>query len=251
MKTDRDMTNLLSLAEESARAAGASFKSGKVEILRSWGKDIKINADKNAHEIILGILQRSGIPVLSEEDDQYDFSFSTNLKWIVDPLDGSINFLRGIPASAVSIGLVKGGETILGVVYDFNRGEMFSGIVGKGAWLNGEDISVSNVREKGEAIIMTGFPSHTDFSTESLKKYISMAQAFKKIRLLGSAALSLAYVASGRADAYYEKDIKIWDVAAGLALVKSAGGNYTNTKIDKEGKCTVYASNMRILSDEI
>ena len=196
-------------------------------------------------------MKKSVILILSEEDDKHDFIFSTNLKWIVDPLDGSINFLRGIPSCAVSIGLIKDGEPILGVVYDFNREEMFSGIVGEGAWLNGRDIYISKVREKSEAIIMTGFPSYTDYSTEALDKYISMVQSFKKIRLIGSAALSLAYVASGRADAYYEKDIKIWDVVAGLALVKSAGGNYTNIKIDKEGKCTAYASNMEILSDKI
>lgn len=244
-----NLNNLLAIAEEAARVAGASIKSRKAEVIQSHGKDIKIDVDKDTHKAILEILERSAIPVLSEEDNKHDFNM--DLKWVVDPLDGSINFLRGIPSCAVSIGLIKDGEPILGVVYDFNREEMFSGIVGEGAWLNGRDIYISKVREKSEAIIMTGFPSYTDYSTEALDKYISMVQSFKKIRLIGSAALSLAYVASGRADAYYEKDIKIWDVVAGLALVKSAGGNYTNIKIDKEGKCTAYASNMEILSDKI
>lgn len=243
-----DKERLLSIAEEAARVAGGALRSHKAEVLHSFGKDIKIDADKKTHEIVLEHLKKSSIPVLSEEDEVHDFS--TDLKWIVDPLDGSINFLRGIPSCVVSIGLFKDGQPILGVVYDFNREEMFSGIVGKGTWLNGESISVSNIREKKEAIIMTGFPSYTDYATEALEKYISLVQSFKKVRLIGSAALSLAYVAGGRADAYYEKDIKIWDVAAGLALVKAAGGNYTHTKVDTEGKCTVYASNNIILNNE-
>lgn len=236
-----DTKSLLSLAEESARVAGTSLKTCKAKTLKNWDKDIKIDADKSAHIIVLEGLRKSGIPVLSEEDDIHDFN--TDLKWIVDPLDGSMNFLRGIPSCAVSIALSRGGEPILGVVYDFNREEMFSGIVGEGAWLNGESIFVSNILKKEEAILMTGFPSHTDYSTEALKKYVSSVQSFKKIRLLGSAALSLAYVASGRADAYYEKDIKIWDVSAGLALVKAAGGRYTRMAVGDEGKCTVSADN--------
>lgn len=240
--------NLLALAEESARLVGDSLKSHRAEIIQGFGKDTKIDADIKAHNIILTNLRKSGIPVLSEEDKNHNFN-TEGTKWVVDPLDGSINFLRGIPICAVSISLVKREEPILGVVYDFNKEEMFSGIIGKGAWLNGENMLVSNIQSKEEAVIMTGFPSYTDYTKEALEKYISMVQSFKKVRLIGSAALSLAYVASGRADAYYEKDIKIWDVAAGLALVKSAGGNYTNTKIDKGGRCTVSAGSTEALTD--
>lgn len=243
------MTNLLTLAEKSVLEASKLLKKHKAKVIKSWGKDIKIDVDKKTHEIILRNLKKSGIPILSEEDDNHDFSLG--MKWVIDPLDGSINFLKNIPFCAISVGLFKDGDPVLGVVYDFNRREMFSGIVGKGAWLNGMSISVSDVSKKKEAVIMTGFPSYTDYSTEPLKEYISKVQSFKKVRLLGSAALSLAYVASGRADAYYEKDIKIWDVAAGLALVKAVGGHYTNTEVDKDGKCTVYASNTEILSDKM
>lgn len=230
---------LLSIAEESARSVGVFLKSYRATVIKDWDKDIKIDADREAHTMILEKLRETGIAILSEEDLVHDFS--GEIKWIVDPLDGSVNFLRGIPQSAVSIALVRHGEPILGVVYDFTREEMFSGIVGEGAWLNGSTISVSTSGEKSEAIIMTGFPSYTDYSTKALGEYISLVQSFKKIRVIGSAALSLAYVASGRADAYYEKDIKIWDVAAGLALVKSAGGNYSSIELDTDGGCTVFA----------
>ncbi len=245
--TTLDTEKLLLVAEKAGKTAGELLKKLKGQVVKSWAKDVKVNADFETHGVILEMLKTSGIPILSEEDDIHDFGM--DIKWVVDPLDGSINFLRGIPSSAVSIALVCDGEPILGVVYDFNREEMFSGIVGKGAWLNGERISVSSVRERSEAILMTGFPSYTDYSREALNKYISLVQSFKKVRLLGSAALSLAYVASGRADTYYEKDIKIWDVAAGLALVKAAGGSYTKTTIDKDGECTVSAGNSEALTD--
>ncbi|MSU74480.1 inositol monophosphatase [Candidatus Kaiserbacteria bacterium] len=244
-----DTKNLLAIAEEAARIAGAALRAHKPKVIKSWGKDMKIDADKDIHRLILKHLSTTGIPVLSEEDDMHNFDM--DLKWVVDPLDGSINFVRGIPACVVSIALMKNGEPIIGVVYDFNRNEIFSGIVGTGAWLNGKRFFVSTVRERGEAILMTGFPSHTDYATEALEKYISTVQSFKKVRLLGSAALSLAYVASGRADAYYEKDIKIWDVAAGLALVKAAGGEYRNPKIDIEGKCTTFVSNGNLLIEDL
>jgi len=184
---------LLSLAEESARLAGTHLKAHKAEVVTSVGKDIKVDTDYSAHKIIVENLQKSGIPILSEEDATHNFE--KNLQWIVDPLDGSLNFLRSIPFCSVSIALVKDGEPTLGVVYDFLREEMFSGIVGEGAWLNGEAISVSNTKEKGEAVLMTGFPSYTDYSTEGLEKYVVAVQSFKKVRLIGSAALSLAYVA--------------------------------------------------------
>ena len=96
---------------------------------------------------------------------------------------------------------------------------------------------------------MTGFPSYTNYSTEALTEYVLKVQSFKKVRLIGSAALSLTYVASGRADAYYEKDIKIWDVVAGLALVRAAGGKYSNTEMGEEGKCKVFASNKYLYNE--
>lgn len=243
--TDPDTKKLLIAAEAAAREAGALLVSYTPNVVKSWDKDMKIDADAAVHKLILEKLHATRIPVLSEEDTAHDFG--NGRKWIIDPLDGSINFLRGIPACAVSIALWEGGEPLLGVIYDFNRGELFSGVVGSGATLNGEKMSVSSVSGKGEAVLMTGFPSHTDFSTEALQQYVSFVQTFKKIRLLGSAALSLAYVACGRADAYYEKDIYIWDVAAGLALVKAAGGKYEMGAIDAEGKCTVFAGNERIV----
>ena len=124
----------------------------------------------------------------------------------------------------ISIALWRGMHPLLGVVYDFNRDETFAGIDGKGAWLNGRPIRVSDVVKTSKAVVCTGFPISTDFSKEGLVHFVQTVKRFKKIRMLGSAALSLAYVSCGKADCYQEDDIRIWDVAAGIVLVKAAGG---------------------------
>lgn len=238
--------SLLLLAEEAARRTGGLLKSARREVMSDLPKDLKITADRDAHDFLRSFLEgRSSIRILSEEDEGHDFSLDR--KWVVDPLDGSINFFRGIPLSAISIGLMEDGEPILGVTYDFNRGDLYSGIVEGGATCNGKRIHVSNISSQERVIMMTGFPAHTDYSAEALEKYISMVRSYKKVRLIGSAALSLAYVASGNADAYYEKDIRIWDVAAGLALVRAAGGDYRMSPTDKKGKINVFASNGKIV----
>jgi myo-inositol-1(or 4)-monophosphatase len=140
-------------------------------------------------------------------------------------------------------------EPLLGVVYDFNRDEMFTGLVTEGAWLNGMPIKVSDVVEESKAVLCTGFPISTDFSELALLNFVKDIQSYRKVRLIGSAALSLAYVASGRVDAYQENDIAIWDVAAGIAIVKAAGGvaHFRPSKV--ENKLIVKAGNSFLLSD--
>lgn len=235
------------IAVEIARKTGEMLTSqASREVDSSVGKDIKIAADKEAHKMIKEFIEScSETPVLSEEDAE-SHDFTRESMWVVDPLDGSLNYARGFPVSAVSIGLVKEGRPVLGVVYDFNRDEMFVGVLGEGATLNGLPISVSSTDEKGKAVMMTGFPSYTNYNDEALRDYIANVQTYKKIRNIGSAALSLAYVACGRADAYYEKDIRIWDVAAGLALVECAGGSYTKEETHPDGRYAVSATNCRL-----
>jgi fructose-1,6-bisphosphatase/inositol monophosphatase family enzyme len=146
------------------------------------------------------------------------------LIWIVDPLDGSLNFMRGIPICCVSIGLWQKDLPILGVIYDFQRRELFTGLAGERAFLNGKPIRVSKIKKRADAVLCTGFPVKADFTKRNIVDTVEDIMAFKKVRLLGSAALSLAYVACARADFYREEDIRLWDVAAGLAIVNAAGG---------------------------
>jgi len=222
------------------------------EIEKDLERDVKILGDRKLERLIVErLLEESVYPVLSEEAGFTNESEDREgYWWIVDPLDGSLNFSRGIPISCISIGFWKGFEPVLGVVYDFNRKEIFSGVVGEGAWVNGSPIRVSEVAEKRNAVLCTGFPVGTDFSEKALLSFVRRVKEFKKVRLLGSAAISLAYVACGKADVYMENDIKIWDVAAGLALVKAAGGVVQYSRTDLENGLKVKASNKLLHSRE-
>jgi len=246
---DRQTLNkYLSIAEEAAISAGKyllGYKKDDILIESQQGRDVKISVDRESEEIIIDILRaKTDLAILSEEKGfkEGDAKNST-LKWVVDPLDGSFNFLRGIPNYCVSIGLCHEDKPVLGAIYDFNRQELFTGIAEAGAWLNGSVITVSETNAEHEAVLLTGFPVNTDFSLDALRNYMKQIQNFKKIRLIGSAALSLAYVAAGRADAYFERGIMFWDVAAGLAIVSGAGGEYFIKETPKSNAYNAYANN--------
>lgn len=243
-----NLSSFLNLARDIAENAARIFEedgSKYQSVEQDLERDVKILADRRLESIIVKrLLKESPYPILSEESGYLrGRSGDTAYRWIVDPLDGSLNFLRRIPLSCISIALWNGLEPILGVIYDFNREDSFLGIVGEGAWLNGKPIMVSKINKESKAVLCTGFPVSTDFSQKSLLDFIEDIREYKKIRLLGSAALSLAYVACGRADVYMENDIKIWDVAAGIALVKAAGGMVKYTPTGKKNIYRVKASN--------
>jgi myo-inositol-1(or 4)-monophosphatase len=145
--------------------------------------------------------------------------------WVIDPLDGTTNFIHGVPTYSVSIGLEHRRELVLGVVYEVNRDECFSAWKNGGAWLNGSAIRVSLAQTLSETLLATGFPYH-DFEKE--QPYISvfreLIQKCHGLRRIGSAAVDLAYVACGRFDGYFEYNLNYYDVAAGVVLVKEAGG---------------------------
>ena len=237
----------LPTAEEAAFSAGrylSDHKKDDILVESQQGKDIKISADRESEEIIIDILSaKSDLAILSEEKGFMEGTQDSDLRWIVDPLDGSLNYFRGIPNCCVSIGLWSGDKPVLGVIYDFNRKESFTGIAEEGAWLNGSAITVSDINAESEAVLFTGFPVNTDFSQEALKSYIEQVRNFKKIRQIGSASLSLAYVAAGRGDAYLEKDIMLWDVAAGLAILSGAGGKYLIKETPRSYAYDVFATN--------
>lgn len=216
----------LLLAREAARRGGAllrQWRTGELVVDSDAGRDIKLRADREAEAVILETLAAAGYPTLAEESGETGEA-SQGPRWIVDPLDGTLNYKRGIDLCCVSIALWEDDRPLLGVVYDFHREELFSGLVGQGAWRNEVAIRVSEVGESARAVLGTGFPVSRDFASPALARFIGRVRAFKKLRLLGSAALSLAWVACGRIDAYCEEDIMLWDVAAGIALVAAAGG---------------------------
>ena len=189
------------------------------------GREVKIGADGRLDRFIAsGLGASSPFPVHSEERWQSGRSMKRGWGWVVDPLDGSLNFSRGIPLSCISVALCSGTVPVLGVVHDVNRLEQFQGLVGAGAWLNGRPFRIGAVRKKARAVLCTGFPVRRDYSAGALQAFVRDVQAYQKVRMFGSAGLSLAYVACGRADVYQEEGIGLWDVAAGIALVRAAGG---------------------------
>lgn len=244
---NRFLDKHLIIAKEAASTAGrylSSYKKDDILIESQQGKDIKISADRESEKIIVDVLRaKSALAILSEEKGLIGGAGNSNLMWIIDPLDGSLNFLRGIPNCCVSIGLCDGSKPMLGVIYDFYRKELFTGISGVEAWLNKKKITVSEINAERDAILFSGFPADTDFSPEALKNYVEQVRAFKKVRLMGSAALSLAYVAAGRGDAYFERDIMFWDIAAGLAILSGAGGEYSVKATPRNNVYNVYATN--------
>lgn len=218
---------------EAARSAvkdACLFLSGRfgkgTEVLNSAGRDIKTKVDQEAEQLILEKL-RSGFdyPALSEESEVVEVIGRRKKFWVVDPLDGTLNFVRGIPFSAVSVGLWKGEEPLLGVVGEIHSGRQYYGVRGEKVWADGEAQGVSGITVLKEAVVATGFPVHGSFNEKFLSGFTFLGQRAKKIRMLGSAALSLAYLGCGKVDAYFEEGIMLWDVAAGALLVKTAGGS--------------------------
>lgn len=213
------------VAKSIAKEVGIFLKNQtekKIESLE--GRDIKLELDRKSEaKIIETIESEFEYPILSEETGLTKNLETDTLYWIIDPIDGTMNFSRNNPTSCVSIALWMDKEPIFGVIYDFNRDELFCGYVGKGAWLNDKKIEPSNIKEKSQAILATGFPTYMSNDENTLKSFITQIQEYKKIRMIGSAALSLAYVACGRFDAYIEQNIKLWDIAAGVAINKALG----------------------------
>ena len=245
MKEKKAKSTLLAIAQTSALAAGrflAKQTGRKAHIDAVSKHDLKLKTDKQAEAMIVKELsKRTSFPILSEEAGWLGARTNGSF-WVVDPIDGTFNFYRGIPIFCVSIALFdERDQPILGVIYDVCRQEMFAGIVGKGVWLNGRAVHTSQTANQQAAVLLTGFPS--GITPKQMKEVVELGKSYCKLRWIGSAALSLAYVACGRGDIYHERGIKIWDVAAGLALVLAAGGHIHTKKTKQPFGYDVWASN--------
>ena len=214
-------------------------KLEKKEIFKEEGRDIKLIIDQDTEKLIRANLIETNIPILGEE---YGGEITDEKYWVIDPIDGTANYFRGLDECCVSIALMEGEEALIGVIYNFNNDQMYSAIKGHGAFLNNKKISVSNIASKSKASITTGFPASE--SVESSMNFLENLKGWKKVRMFGSAALSCAYVASGKCDYYAEKGVYLWDIAAGICLVKEAGGCADFKSIDKERYEVVFSNNL-------
>jgi myo-inositol-1(or 4)-monophosphatase len=221
---------LVNIAIQAARAAGtiiarASDRLDKVKVTEKGQNDFVTEIDKLAEREIISII-RKACPhhaILAEESGETPGSDFT---WVIDPLDGTRNFIHGFPHFAVSIGVISKGQIEHGVIYDPLRDELFSASRGKGAVLNEHRIRVSKVTKLEQSLLGTGFPyrhspEHQQSYTDSLHALFPLCG---DIRRAGAAALDLAYVACGRLDGFWELKLKKWDIAAGILLIKEAGG---------------------------
>ena len=217
--------------------------------------DIKLDLDVRCQRAITRLLARDfpTIPVLGEEgiDEQVR---TAEARWVVDPIDGTVNFAHGIPHAAVSIALqVREGDvyaTKVGVVYDPFMDELWTAIEGRAALLNGRRIHVSKRRKLGESIVSLGFAKSTESLDHMLPVFNELVHRVRKIRLMGSAALALTYVADGRFDGYVEAGIRLWDIAAGGLIVQCAGGVFEPGDTGEEFRHSLNCNN-RIIDREL
>ena len=221
------LTVMTDVAARAGRALNRDFRDVEhLQVSRKGPADFVSTADKKAEDIIYDRLSqaRPGYGFLMEERGIVEGTDRSH-RWIVDPLDGTLNFLHGMPHFAVSIALEREGELVAGVVYDPAKDEMFHAEKGRGAWLADRRLRVADRKHFDEAVIATGTPfvgkpGHASF----LKELHQVMPHAAGIRRMGSAALDLAWVAAGRYDGFWERKLKSWDIAAGMILVREAGG---------------------------
>ncbi len=237
-----NLNELKDLAVNAAIEAGNFLnknKSEEKEIHEEKGRDIKLIIDQDTEKLIRSNLQVTDIPILGEE---FGGDIADRKYWVIDPIDGTANYFRGLDECCISIALMEGNDALIGVIFNFNNNQMYTASKNGGAFLNDKRITVSNVSSRDKASITTGFPASE--SIDSSMQFLEDLKGWKKVRMFGSAALSCAYVASGKCDYYAEKGVYLWDIAAGICLVKEAGGCADFKLIDKERYEVVFSNNL-------
>ena len=226
------MHPILSIAIKAARRAGsvinrATLDGAILDVRSKRANDFVTQVDKGAEEAAIGVI-RTAYPdhaILAEESGENLGGSKTDYRWIIDPLDGTTNFIHGFPQYCVSIGIEHRGALAHAVVYDPGKNELFTASKGRGAFLNDRRLRVTRCQKLGDALVGTGFPfkelSRVDPYLRQLRTVMSSCAG---VRRAGSAALDLAYVAAGRLDAFWEMGLSPWDMAAGALLIQEAGG---------------------------
>ncbi len=244
------INKFLETAEEAAQAAGGLLRShfGRpLTVDENLAHDIKLELDKRSQALIESLIL-SRFPdhaIYGEEGLQGDQN--SEYQWVIDPIDGTVNFFYSVPHFAVSIALRRAGKIIVGVIYDPMRDEMWSVTEAGSPTLNGRPMAVSSRASLDEAIVSVGVSKSIDSINGSLPLFEKMVRSAKKCRMMGSASLDIAYVACGRLDAYIEGAISLWDVAAGILLVESAGGMVKMTPLAGQAdKYSIVASSGKI-----
>jgi myo-inositol-1(or 4)-monophosphatase len=238
---------LLQVAIEAAHAAGKlqreNFGSDLMvnEMLKH---DIKLDLDVRSQELITSILLKAFPDHCIKGEEGDSGSEASDTQWIVDPIDGTVNYFYGIPHFCVSIAAKREGRYIAGVIYDPMQDETWSMEEGGKPMLNGKPIRVSERAQLSDAVVTVGFSKSREALEASFDRFKRISVEVRKTRMLGSAALALAYIACGRLDAYIEEQISEWDIAAGKMLLEAAGGSFSaEPSKTHEGKLFICATN--------
>lgn len=222
-----DYSSQLRAAVAAARTAGAFLRERFADVKQVNAElphDLKLQLDRDTQQLITRCLlaEFPDYAILGEEGETG--SMSAEALWIVDPIDGTVNYFYGIPIFCVSIALQVKGQVVLGCVYDPMQDECFTAVVGGTALLNGRAIQVSARQRMAEAVVFVGHGSHDGSGAEGVRRFAHISSQVRKVRILGSAALTLCYIAAGRFDAYIENRINLWDFAAARVILECAGG---------------------------
>ncbi len=214
--------------------------------------DFVSSADKRTERILIEELQKAhpDYGIITEETGIINKSNIKN-RWIIDPIDGTMNFLNGIPQFAISIGYEEENEIKCGVIFNPIMNEMFCAEKGNGAYLNNSRIRVSNKKNIRDALLVTGGPKHASKIKDKIfSEYVNVSKHVSNVRKFGSAALDMAYVACGRFDGYWQRELNYWDIAAGIIILKEAGGflNFFEPDNNAPLKKNILASNSNIHS---
>lgn len=222
------MPSYLDTSIDIAREAGAlllQYAEHRIGFELKGEFDLVTEADRASEKLIVERLRAHfpGHSIVAEEGGGREAS--SELRWYVDPLDGTTNFAHGFPVYNVTLALEQAGELVTGAIFDPTRGELFAAERGGGAYLNNQRVHVSKVSRLDESLVATGFPSQKRHENVNVHFYYQLGMMTHGVRRAGSAALDLAYVACGRLEAFWEFGLKPWDTAAGILIVNEAGGN--------------------------
>ncbi|PYL61498.1 MAG: inositol monophosphatase [Verrucomicrobia bacterium] len=241
------MKHYLDAAENAARAAGKLLRQNfqqRQRVHEVAAHDIKLQIDIEAQELISKLLLDEFPAHALHGEEGIVGDQSSDHQWIVDPLDGTVNYFYGIPHFCISIALRLRSEIMVGVIYDPMREEMWTGQKGEAPELNGEAFHVSDRADLAEAVISIGLAKTAETISANFPLLQEMIHRVRKCRVFGSAALDMAYVACGRFDAYIETGISLWDIAAGWLLVENAGGTVDlRPRENMKDKYSIVASN--------
>jgi myo-inositol-1(or 4)-monophosphatase len=228
------LEKVIQISKEAGEVIRDAFGKNFIVETKSTQTDLVTEVDKKSEEIIINFINKEypGHAVLAEESGAH--KSSSEYLWVIDPIDGTVNFAHGLPIFAVSIGVQKKGETICGVVYDVMNNTIYSAEKGSGSYRSGSKLHVSTNNDLSKSMLVTGFPynvaENPDHAIERFNAFVINSRA---VRRLGSASLDMCYVASGVFDGFWEVHLHPWDVCAANLIVEEAGGIVTNFKGEK------------------